>query len=790
LPTTPNWSGAANGPRGDLNATNLAAQGSQQLGTHNITPIYGGLVLYQAGGDPGSGTNAGNAFSWVTPDTIGATRPVLADRDVDQPFTMPSGKTAIGRLRVAVRPQGAGAGLQVSVCANDAGNPGVVLGTTILSREEINQLAAPSGISNGGPLAGARSNVLQSGPYTIAPWSTITTDALEFLTTSASATYGNFMWFIGGANFTSGTLAKVVYGVTLDADGPSLATAQPSLPVATALGGAAASSTAVVYVGGGSGASPALTGHVFTASFDPLTGTLGAWGQQPQLPNLQSFPNTPATAQNCAVAIYDDRYVYVVGGYGATNASGGQGTLNSVYTATVSNAQITQWSYAGTTPTPIAMPYLAIVGDYLLMMGGFTDLAGNTVTSAVYYAKIDPDTGALGFWKPGPRLPVACAAGDTNQAVVTDTGVFLVGGLNSFNPATNIPVMQSLTFYNGEPGEWQQQRLQGSSGFNLPGSSISSDDGTYTMVVFDQPNSSQQNSITSTLHTVPYLSVPMWVNGLTGGGTYHLKLHQIGGGASDYLELGQLVIDDASWLYADRYTGGSWSSVGGQSIAFAVYDQTVGINPPHLWEDPVNGQPASVTAYVRDRDGVIQGMSTTTLQLNAGMNVNPTFTSGTSPWVATGGAITQSSAQTHGGLPFSGLLTPSGVAAQSYVSSEVIPIDFTKWYTVNGWFYTPTGHSMSLSVNWFDSTGAYLATSSSTVTPTASTWTQVTNVFQPPAGAASASIVPTESGTPAAGDLLYLSNVTLTPADPPFVSSVVQVNYDPTINIPTGTTLL
>jgi hypothetical protein len=172
------------------------------------------------------------------------------------------------------------------------------------------------------------------------------------------------------------------------------------------------------------------------------------------------------------------------------------------------------------------------------------------------------------------------------------------------------------------------------------------------------------------------------------------------------------------------------------------------------------------------------------------LNVNPTFTTGTAPWTAAGGTLTRSSAHTQGGLPFSGLLTPNGVAALCYASSEQVPVTAGAHYTVNGWLYSPTGHAASLSVNWFDWQSTYLTTSSSSVTLAANTWTRLTNVFPAPSGATYGAIVPTEAGTPAVTDLLYLSDLTLTVTDPVVVASVAEVTYDAVTRQPSGTTLL
>ena len=59
MPTTPNWSTAKASTTSDLGATNYSAQVNQNLGTHNITPIYVGTPIV-------SPTGTDLAFSWLS----------------------------------------------------------------------------------------------------------------------------------------------------------------------------------------------------------------------------------------------------------------------------------------------------------------------------------------------------------------------------------------------------------------------------------------------------------------------------------------------------------------------------------------------------------------------------------------------------------------------------------------------------------------------------------------------------------------------------------------------------
>jgi hypothetical protein len=167
----------------------------------------------------------------------------------------------------------------------------------------------------------------------------------------------------------------------------------------------------------------------------------------------------------------------------------------------------------------------------------------------------------------------------------------------------------------------------------------------------------------------------------------------------------------------------------------------------------------------------------------------------------TGGTFVQSAAQTHGGFPFSGLLTPNGVATQAFAASELFPVQqgggpfygASSWYLADGWFYsTPGTSNFSFSVAWYDRLGTLLSTSASTITLAAATWTHVQNYFEAPANAAQAQLVPTEGGTPANTKLLYVSNAFLIQSWECVGAfcSAATVNYGAAPWPPTGVTQL
>lgn len=129
-------------------------------------------------------------------------------------------------------------------------------------------------------------------------------------------------------------------------------------------------------------------------------------------------------------------------------------------------------------------------------------------------------------------------------------------------------------------------------------------------------------------------------------------------------------------------------------------------------------------------------------------NVNSDFETDTSSWTSFGGTLTRDTAQHHAGVA-SAKLVPDGVTAIVGIASEQIPVQPGHIYRARGWLRLSIGGTPNLNVNWFDAKGVYLSTSSGPITVLANTWTFVQTDFTAPAGAATAQLVPTLTGTPA-----------------------------------------
>jgi Carbohydrate binding domain len=91
------------------------------------------------------------------------------------------------------------------------------------------------------------------------------------------------------------------------------------------------------------------------------------------------------------------------------------------------------------------------------------------------------------------------------------------------------------------------------------------------------------------------------------------------------------------------------------------------------------------------------------------LNVNSSFETGTAPWVAFGGVLTQSAVFSHEGT-FSGLITPTGGGASALVRQSPVPITAGLPVTASLWVLSPQGwNAANLTFSWTDG-AAFLPT--------------------------------------------------------------------------------
>ncbi|WP_405844646.1 hypothetical protein [Streptomyces sp. NBC_01518] len=759
---------AQNGFPGSLDAVNHADQVNQLLSTAEAQIVYPGAQFL---------TPNGATFAWTDSAALD---------DYDQPFVL-SG-TAIGRVVVPVLAQGAGADLRVSLCPDAAGAPDLSnpLAQTVMPASTLTNLISPFGLSAGGPLVGVDNGTLLYTATGTGMWASPAGSPNGAPIASGIVTSGNYFILIGGYDTTASAATAGVTSTQFLGGGQLAAPAlQPPLPLACFRAACMATSSSIVVAGGQTALASGLIDNVWTASWDPNTGVIGSWSAQTALPVALSHSG----AATCPIDDGGD-VVYVIGG--STNGLS-SGAVSSVYYNTLNNGQLgATWLSAPDLPQALHFMFSAVVNGWLVVTGGV--LSNSTFPSNTYYAKIQAD-GSIDGWSTGPSLPTPVWTGvGANWALsTTDDALVIVGGTTNAAGTTfssNIQVL-SVTADDG-PGQWFLTNEASLSDEIYRASLFREDGGTYNLVrLFNDGTYVYYDFV-----PVPLVSVPLPATGLTNGATYHVVLHQspsqVPGG--DYLQFGTGV-DGLASNFQSRPVGssGAWTADASRSVLISVCNQTVGGQLPlHTWEDPDSSNlAAAASTFVWDYEGRLLGYAQGIALANGPLNSNPTFVSGTSPWTATNCTLAQSSAQTHGGLTESGLVTPNGSSATVYASSEPIRVTPGQWYLAQGWLYSPPGwSSVSLSVNWFDSAHTYLTTSSRTVSLAAATWTQQLNNFQAPNGAAYATLVPTQGGTPSAAKTLFLSNVTLTHTDPAQLASVTQLSYNTDIGAPTGVTQL
>lgn len=741
----PAWSAPRSGLLGDPGAVDASAQINQLLGTHGITAIYQGNAVVSP-----NGTGAGGSVS---------NRP-LCQYDIDQPFTM-SG-TAVGRVAVPIIPVGAGADMIVSLCSDNSGSPGAVITQTRIPAAWITQLSYASGVggvgtpivfnASGNPLALPQFNAFRMGAQVTSTWPYPSVNSSGGAAAPASCYFGNYLFTVGGVDSNHNVISSV-FSSFYDTNGNlSPAVPQASTPTVTDGSGkvifvADASSGApiLVQVGGGTTYLGAPVATVYTSQLNATTGVLSSWTTQTAFPQI---------IQNQGMATYSG-FVYVIGG------ASGSAVYNTVYYAQVQNGQIASWKAATPLPQGRQLTYCAASNGFLFVTGG-TDQAQTAVFNTTYVAAINAD-GSLGPWLSGPSL-----SGATNT---TNLDATIYGG--PIGLITNV-VGQNSTMV--APSGWDGWANEASGG------------GTFTAYIQTDPITIRVYGAnlfgtytTEAMRLFPNISVPLPATGLTNGATYHVLVQSPSNDLNNYLtwawDFLNALPGNPAYLFRNRGQT-AWASGSTLAMPITVYDGSVTGKLWHLRED--GGARISTMAWGGTPNQPLLGLLEATAQPGPVLNQWPTFVQGVGPWHPTGGMFVQSSAQTRGGLPFSGLLTPSGSASQSYAESDLVSVLQGHSYVLTAWYYSPTGYgNVAVSANWFDANKNYISTVSGAATSISSgTWTQFqTTVTNNVTNAAYLDMVCVEGATPPATALLYVSAATVQDTSGSQVSSVVKYNY-------------
>ncbi|MCX5362872.1 carbohydrate binding domain-containing protein [Streptomyces sp. NBC_00124] len=172
------------------------------------------------------------------------------------------------------------------------------------------------------------------------------------------------------------------------------------------------------------------------------------------------------------------------------------------------------------------------------------------------------------------------------------------------------------------------------------------------------------------------------------------------------------------------------------------------------------------------------------------LNGNSDFESGIAGWAAFGGAMIAASTVQRVSGSGSLLLTTTGAASPRTEALKVAVTPGTA-YRAAGWIRPEAAlaNGVSISVNWYSSTNAYISTSSNVRVPTVGEWKRWDATFTAPATAAWAGILLSVAGTPAAGIAVYGDVITLTPATPTGVFTVTRGTNGVALPHPAGAEL-
>lgn len=159
------------------------------------------------------------------------------------------------------------------------------------------------------------------------------------------------------------------------------------------------------------------------------------------------------------------------------------------------------------------------------------------------------------------------------------------------------------------------------------------------------------------------------------------------------------------------------------------------------------------------------------------LNSNSDLETGLQGWTATAGTtLAWSTAWARSGFR-SAQIVPDGIAATAGVESAQVPVVAGAQYVAAGWMWSDAGtgsNACGVRVNWFNSSGILISTSSGTdeVALAARTPKLFQNTFTAPAGAAFASVRGALTATPPASMRAHADEVRLLPVTPsPYINT-------------------
>ena len=132
----------------------------------------------------------------------------------------------------------------------------------------------------------------------------------------------------------------------------------------------------------------------------------------------------PQTLAGHKTVTWNDRYVYMVGGFNNTSY------VNTVYVATIQSGGISGWTALNALPTALRDPAVVIGTNTIYVLGGRID---TQVFNTIYYAAINTD-GTIGTWQTSSvTLPVNLWG---HTATYMMGAIYVIGGSSSMTENT------------------------------------------------------------------------------------------------------------------------------------------------------------------------------------------------------------------------------------------------------------------------------------------------------------------------------------------------------------------
>jgi hypothetical protein len=267
------------------------------------------------------------------------------------------------------------------------------------------------------------------------------------------------------------------------------------------------------------------------------------------------------------------------------------------------------------------------------------------------------------------------------------------------------------------------------------------------MTLVQGVNTSQESEITALTTRVTAVEDP-----LIHGASFQID------GSWENVGLPQAQVDRMPWAASPLWGGGVTVGRDGKHLIAdksGIWSLSVNVR----WLNAIR-YPSGTPGQGTDRTFVV-GVTSGSVSIPNGR-----FELGALNWAPAGATWSTSATQVHSGT-LAARIVPSGSAVQAYIQSDYMAVTPGETVVATAWMWTTNlvaSPAVQLAVNWFDASHAYLSTSLVTGAIAAATWTPFCGSFVAPAGAAFATVVPGLGGTPAAGQVFYVDDVTLTPS--------------------------